>query len=101
MRAAEQLEDLQLAGEAFNFGNETPLSVVEIVEQTLALMGRTDLSPVILNQASNEIPRQYLDCSKARARLDWEPKFSIEDGLRECIDWYTAHLTSRSSAGRS
>lgn len=101
MRAAEQLEDLQLAGEAFNFGNETPLSVVEIVEQTLALMGLTDLSPVILNQASNEIPRQYLDCSKARARLSWEPKFSIEDGLRECIDWYTAHLDSRSSAGQS
>jgi len=101
MRAAEQLEDLQLAGEAFNFGNETPLSVVEIVEQTLALMGLTGLSPVILNQASNEIPRQYLDCSKARARLSWEPKFSIEDGLRECIDWYTAHLDSRSSAGQS
>ena len=101
MRAAEQLEDLQLAGEAFNFGNETPLSVVEIVEQILALMGLTDLSPVILNQASNEIPRQYLDCSKARARLSWEPKFSIEDGLRECIDWYTAHLDSRSSAGQS
>jgi len=101
LRAAEQLEDLQLAGEAFNFGNETPLSVVEIVEQILALMDRTDLSPVILNQASNEIPRQYLDCSKARARLRWEPTFSIEDGLRECIDWYTAHLDSRSSAGRS
>ena len=101
MRAAEQLEDMQLAGEAFNFGNETPLSVVEIVEQILALMGLTDLSPVILNQASNEIPRQYLDCSKARARLSWEPKFSIEDGLRECIDWYTAHLDSRSSAGQS
>ncbi len=101
LRAAEQLEDLQLAGEAFNFGNETPLSVVEIVEHILALMDRTDLSPVILNQASNEIPRQYLDCSKARARLRWEPTFSIEDGLRECIDWYTAHLDSRSSAGRS
>ncbi len=101
LRAAEQLEQLQLAGEAFNFGNETPWSVVEVVDQILTLMGRTDLSPVILNEASNEIPRQYLDCSKARARLGWKPRFSIDDGLRECIDWYTAHLESRSSTGRS
>lgn len=94
VRAAEQLEDLQLAGEAFNFGNETPVSVVEVVEQILTLMGRTDLSPVILNEASNEISRQYLDCSKARACLGWDPKFSMEEGLRETVTWYETRLVT-------
>ncbi len=101
VRAAEQLEELQLAGEPFNFGNETPLSVVEVVEQILTLMDRTGLSPVILNEASNEIPRQYLDCSKARARLGWDPTFSMEEALRETITWYKAHFAALSSPGQS
>ena len=93
--AAEQFEDLHLAGQAFNFGNETPLSVVEVVGQILTLMDRKDLTPVILNEASNEIPRQYLDCNKARSQLGWSPEFSMEKGLRDTITWYETHLSAR------
>jgi CDP-glucose 4,6-dehydratase len=79
-------------GEAFNFGNETPLSVLEVVARVLRVMGRPDLEPIILNEARGEIPRQYLDCSKARSRLAWAPSHSFETGLTETIAWYRAAL---------
>jgi len=95
---AERLPEEQFSGQAFNFGNEVPLSVLDIVRKIVSLMGQTPLQPVILNEASHEIPRQYLDCSKARRLLAWEPAFSIEQGLRETISWYQEHLALREVA---
>ena len=89
---AEQMRERNLSGEAFNFGNEQPFTVLEVVQRILAHMGRTDLEPVILNQASEEIPNQYLDCAKARRLLDWSPRFSFEDGLDATIPWYQERL---------
>jgi CDP-glucose 4,6-dehydratase len=51
-------------------------------------MGREDLRPVILNEATGEIPHQYLDCSKARRELDWRPRHGLETGLSDTVAWY-------------
>jgi CDP-glucose 4,6-dehydratase len=93
----ERLTD-GFAGEAFNFGNETPVSVLELVQQILSLMRQEGLQPVILNEATNEIRRQYLDCSKARRLLEWTPQFGMEQGLREAIEWYTKYYGVESLA---
>jgi CDP-glucose 4,6-dehydratase len=89
LQVAERLPEFP--GEAFNFSHETPLSVGELVRKILALMGQSPLQPVILNQATHEIPRQYLDCSKARRMLGWKPRFGLEQALKETIDWYAEH----------
>jgi dTDP-glucose 4,6-dehydratase len=36
------------------------------------------------------------DITRARTILDWEPKVLLEDGLRETIRWFQAHLDSTS-----
>ena len=76
-----------LAGEAFNFSNETPLSVLELVELILKVMD-SDLKPVIRNEASNEIRRQYLNAKKTRRVLRWKPLFTLDEGLEKTIEWY-------------
>jgi CDP-glucose 4,6-dehydratase len=97
LQLAERLPDEQFVGQAFNFGTETPMSVVELVDRILALMGKSELRPRILNQATHEIPKQYLDCSKARRLMDWRPSFTMDEGLTEAIEWYRDRL-SRSNA---
>jgi CDP-glucose 4,6-dehydratase len=97
LQLAERLPDGQFVGQAFNFGTETPMSVVELVDRILALMGKSELRPRILNQASHEIAKQYLDCSKARRFMDWRPSFTMDEGLTEAIEWYRERL-SRSDA---
>ena len=93
LQLAQRLaENPGLAGEAFNFSNEQPLSVLAITEQIVKAMGREDLAPLIQNQASNEIPHQYLSALKARERLGWKPAFSLKEGLRRTIAWYRAYF---------
>ena len=97
LRLAERLPQ-EFTGEAFNFGTETPVSVLEMVRQILCLMGQQSLQPVVLNEASHEILRQYLDCSKARRLLGWTPQFGATQGLCETISWYTEYYGGASKA---
>jgi CDP-glucose 4,6-dehydratase len=53
----------------------------------LELMG-CSLEPDVRNEASNEIPRQYLSAAKARQVLGWKPLYTLEHGLKLTIDWY-------------
>ena len=52
---AEKMDDTAIHGEAFNFSNESPISVLDLTRKLLKLMGREDLQPAVLNQAENEI----------------------------------------------
>ena len=88
MLLAEQLAARpQLKGEAFNFSNESQISVLEIVNKLLRLMG-SPLQAEILNETTNEILHQYLSAEKARTELDWKPLFSLDEGLACTVDWY-------------
>ena len=91
---AEKMDDAKIHGEAFNFSNELQISVLELTEKILRLMGRSDLKPVILNQAENEIKHQYLSAKKARQMLGWKPKYNLDEALRETVEWYTKFLQS-------
>jgi CDP-glucose 4,6-dehydratase len=89
---AESVNTRGIAGEAFNFGPQRPVSVLELVDAIRDVMKRQDLEPVILNQASGEIRDQYLCSEKARRLLGWEPKYSLEEGLRRTVNWYVECL---------
>lgn len=92
---AERLAgDAALAGEAFNFGLGLRLTMLDLTEKILAMMGRSELRPVILNQASSEIREQYLDAAKARRVLDWSPRYQMDEGLRRTIAWYRDFLAA-------
>jgi CDP-glucose 4,6-dehydratase len=89
---AQQLaKNPDLRGHAFNFSYEMPVPVLELVERILAIMG-SDLQPLVLNQASNEIRCQYLSAAKARQTLNWRPLFALEEGLQRTIEWYRMFL---------
>jgi len=79
-------------GEAFNFSPESRVSVLEITRAVLRAMGRADLEPIIQGNARAEIQDQYLDGTKARTRLGWEPTHTLEQGLAKTIPWYQAFL---------
>lgn len=92
LQMAENLPDERFVGQAFNFGNETPVSVLDLVGKILKLTGKTSLIPRVLNEATYEIREQYLDCSKAKRMLHWQPNYTLADGLRETIVWYRNYL---------
>jgi len=78
-------------GEAFNFGSGEPLSMLDLVNSIVTLMGKeNDLTPDILlkTKIENEIDAQYLDSAKVNERFGWTPQVDIKDGLKRTIDWY-------------
>jgi CDP-glucose 4,6-dehydratase len=92
---AEQLSrDNRLWGQAFNFSNESQVTVLEVVDRILKIMG-SDFEPDVRNEAVNEIREQYLSAAKAREVLGWKPLFTLDDGLRHTIDWYREFLGAR------
>lgn len=92
VRLAERLDDPSLHGQAFNFGMDDPKSAREMVEAIIAISDRPDLRPVILNEATHEIHKQYLSSEKARRVLGWQPKYTLEQGLRRTLAWYREYL---------
>jgi NAD dependent epimerase/dehydratase family len=62
---AEAMDDAKFWGQAYNFGVEMQLSVLEITKKILDVMGRADLPPIILGEAKAEIRVQYLSAARA------------------------------------
>ena len=92
MHLTEQLaKHPELKGEAFNFSNEIQMTVAQIVEKILTLMG-SNLQADIRNEASNEILHQYLSAEKARKMLSWSPLFTLDEGLKNTLTWYKNFL---------
>ncbi len=85
---AEQLAARpELSGHAFNFSNETQVTVLELVRRIAGRMG-VDAAPHVMGKASNEIPHQRLSARKAREMLGWAPLFTLDEGLDRTIAWY-------------
>lgn len=92
MLLAERLAQRpELRGEAFNFSNELQLTVLDLVQKILAVMGAT-AEPIVQNEACHEIRHQYLSAAKARQMLDWRPLYTLEQGLSETVAWYKQFL---------
>lgn len=86
-------ENPALRGRAFNFSDEAPVTVLQLVRRILQAMG-SDLEPVVLGQAQNEITSQALCAARARRELGWRPLFSLDEGLRRTVAWYETFLAA-------
>jgi CDP-glucose 4,6-dehydratase len=81
-------------GEAFNFGSGDPVSMLDLVERIIRLMGKEGhLEPDIMltTKIEKEIDAQYLDSQKVRDRFAWQPRVSLDEGLKKTIEWYVAN----------
>ena len=88
MVLAETMQELNLAGEAFNFGSGLLISVKDMVNTILRLMEKKDYPINILKEFRGEIKDQYMSTQKAHRILGWKSRYSVEVALRETIDSY-------------
>lgn len=83
----------EVLGEAFNFGSANIFSVTDLIEKMEKVLGQ-NIEHRILNIAKKEIPKQYLDWTKAKEKLNWEPVTSFESGIKETYNWYKEYFES-------
>lgn len=89
---AQNMDNPEIIGQSFNFSTDQPFNVIQMVDLILDLMGNKFLKPIILNQASNEIPEQHLSSAKAYKILNWRAKYGVNNGIKETIEWYRKFL---------
>jgi CDP-glucose 4,6-dehydratase len=91
---AQAMREGAHTGASFNFGNDAPITALDMVKRIVRLSPHPELEPVIQNIAKNEIQDQYLSSAKAYRVLNWKPQYTLEAGLRETIEWYREVLVN-------
>jgi CDP-glucose 4,6-dehydratase len=95
---AERAADDGVRGEAFNLSNDSPRSVLALLDELQEVMG-TALEPLIEDNAPAEIHTQVLSAARARDVLGWSPSWGLRKGLEETVAWYRAHLGAAPASG--
>jgi NAD dependent epimerase/dehydratase len=83
-------ETPKAVGEVINLGSETEISIGELASLILQLLGKD--MPIVAESArvrpdNSEVERLCADSSKARMLLDWSPRYSLAEGLKQTIEW--------------
>jgi nucleoside-diphosphate-sugar epimerase len=70
-----------------NLGNPHEMTILEFAEQIRRLTDSQ--SPTEFRPLPEDDPKQRRpDIGKARAILDWEPRVTLEDGLRLTVEYF-------------
>ena len=76
-----------LGYEVVNLGSDRPVSiqhVIRLLENELGRAARLDRHA----PHPADVPATWADIGKARRLLGWEPRTSLEEGLRAAVGWY-------------
>ena len=83
-----------VSGKTLNIGSGREISIGKLVELIGDLIGRKpkiELDTERTRPENSEVERLLANATLARETLGWEPKVSLEDGLRKTIDFVRMH----------
>lgn len=78
--------------DVFNIGNPNEMTVGQLAEKIIELTDSK--SEIKYLELPNDDPKQRKpDITKAKTKLNWEPKVNLEDGLTKTIKWVEGQLS--------
>ncbi|MCD6477686.1 MAG: SDR family oxidoreductase [Candidatus Aenigmarchaeota archaeon] len=81
-------------GEIINLGNPDEKNMLELAEVFKKITGSN--SEITFKPLPKDDPaRRRPDISKAKKLLGWEPKVSLEEGLKRTLDWFEDELKTK------
>jgi NAD dependent epimerase/dehydratase len=91
--AAAEADDV--LGEEINLGNDNTIRIGDLAQKIFDIVGKT---PSIVTDAQrirpgkSEVMKLWASNKKAKERIGWEPRISLDEGLRQTIEWISTHL---------
>jgi UDP-glucuronate decarboxylase len=76
-----------LKGEVINIGSDKETRIIDLANMIITLTGSKSKIRY-LPPRPDDPPRRAADISKAKRLLNWEPKISLEEGLKKTIEWF-------------
>src|SRR5918996_6554067 len=90
-RAIELVLERGREGETYNVGSGYEASIAELAERILDLTGKPqDLRTIVADRPGHD-RRYFLDSTKIRTELEWEPEWEFAEGLAATVEWYVSH----------
>jgi len=89
--AAEKVVD----GTPINLGTGRRFKLKDVAELVFKLMGWRPKKILFDTSKPIGVVSRALDISRAKKLLGWEPRFTLEEGLKKTIDWYVKTHTRR------
>ncbi|MEE9399999.1 MAG: GDP-mannose 4,6-dehydratase [Dehalococcoidales bacterium] len=88
-------ESPRSVGEVINIGSGFEISIGDLAAKICSLVGK-DL-PIVSEEhrkrpKKSEVSRLYADNRKAKELIGWEPRVSLDEGLKQTIDWISSSL---------
>jgi dTDP-glucose 4,6-dehydratase len=86
----------EAVGRVINIGTGEDTSIEELVRKILLGMGKGGKIAVEnqrIRPEKSEVMQLLADTRVAQKLFGWKPRYSLEDGLRETIDWYQKNLS--------
>lgn len=81
----------ELAGEIFNIGTGKQTAIGDLAEIILNITGSS--SKIIYQQGRlADLLSLEADYSEIKKKTGWEPKYSLEEGLRRTVEWYRRYI---------
>jgi dTDP-glucose 4,6-dehydratase len=82
-------------GKTINLGFNREIAIGDLAKLIIEQVGRPVTIKVDeqrIRPEASEVERLYADNTLARTLLKWEPRVSLEEGLKHTIDWLREHL---------
>lgn len=94
IKAAKKADKIK--GMTINLGTGTETTIGEVAQKIREIVGTS--SKVVfdasrIRPAKSEVERLCADVSLAKKMLGWKAEISLEDGLKECVQWYSEMLS--------
>lgn len=88
IKLADYIKDANSDSEyIFNFGTGIPVRILDLVVMISQHFTHPQ-TPLVLDEAEDEIHKQYVDATLAKLMLGWEAKTKLRDGITKTVDWY-------------
>jgi UDP-glucose 4-epimerase len=76
-------------GGPVNFGTGKEIAIIDLAKRITKLCDmERKIKPVNVAPRPGEVKRLVANYSKAKKLLQWEPKYTLDRGLKEFIEWY-------------
>lgn len=87
-RAIDAVYTSGKVGEIYNIGSGEEMSNIDLVKQIVSYLGKNDDIIEFVKDRPGHDRRYSVDWTKLHLDTSWKPTLSLDEGLKETIEWY-------------